>query len=901
MTELSSDEPEPDLRGPSGELAALRPFGDELDDMEGEQLLARLEASLFRRPTEPRTLGRWLILERKGAGAMGVVYAAYDPRLDRRVALKVLRAGRSDRSDARARMLREAQALAKISDRHVVHIYDVEELEGNVCLVMELIEGSTLEAWQRQARSSREILDRYIAVAHGLAKIHEAGLVHRDVKPSNVLVDHERVVIADFGLVLAEDEPRPEERPTGPLSSRSALELSLTEEGALVGTLGYMAPEQLAGEGATARSDQFAFCVSLYEALTGVRPFRGTTPRAVAEAMTVTPLSRAPNGKPLARWVYRLLQRGLTVEPEQRFGSMVEVEAELERGRDRGRLVRTLALALVGAGLAAAGYGLRGQAEAPDDRLVQCKAKVVALPELWGDRQAALLERARSNGRDVEVAAWEELARVFEAEDALLRAGRVEECERAVKADPSPAELRRGAASQECLDGMELELRTYADALVQTSRLPGLPELERIHARTVALRDCRVVVDEVDDDHGVEEPGELVARLIEARAREDLGEHREVEQLTIMLAERSRELSLTRLEGEARHLRGRALLVLGLPLPARDSLEAALGMAARAGDRELGARTAVMLAKVVGNDLQDSDGGRGWLRVADYELVAIGELDRRGPLYTDYLEARGLVAFTERAYAQAESYHRAALERRRELADAVPALEVLKSTSNLANALSRLDRKVEAIALLNGALAEAEARYGPDHPFCADVWINIGKVHQAELRLQLAADAFRRAVAIDLARRDRGGLPALRGLLALGHVAQMEEDEAELVRVAKQVQLIHQQLAASGSEAMSHVDRADELRLVALGRLIDGDVEGTIDALRSAAVILARDPVARGLLLLELAAVLREHDRRAEARSAIEQALPALRAEKLDDIDAEALADADAWLSHHSH
>jgi eukaryotic-like serine/threonine-protein kinase len=281
----SSEELDSDPGRPAGELEALRPFGDEVDDVEGQQLLARLEQALFRRPAKPSTLGRWLILERKGAGAMGVVYAAYDPRLDRRVALKVLRGGRTERQEARARMLREAQALAKISDPHVVHVYDVEELEGNVCVVMELIEGTTLEAWQQEPRSLAEILDRYVAVAHGLAKIHEAGLVHRDVKPSNVLVAGERVVIADFGLVLAEDAVGTDERTPSPGRSPSALELTLTEDGALVGTLGYMAPELLAGAGATAKSDQFAFWVSLYEAVTGVRPFRGTTPRAVAEAI----------------------------------------------------------------------------------------------------------------------------------------------------------------------------------------------------------------------------------------------------------------------------------------------------------------------------------------------------------------------------------------------------------------------------------------------------------------------------------------------------------------------------------------------------------------------------------------------------------------------------------------
>lgn len=893
----SSDEPEPDPKEPSGELPALRPFGDELDDVEGEQLLARLEASLFRRAPEPRTLGRWLILERMGAGAMGVVYAAYDPRLDRRVALKVLRAGRLDRPDARARMLREAQALAKISDPHVVHIYDVEELEGNVCLVMELIEGSTLEAWQRQPRPFRELLDRYIAVAHGLAKIHEAGLVHRDVKPSNVLVDGTRVVIADFGLVLADDDSQPSDRPTGIPSTRSALELSLTEEGALVGTLGYMAPEQLAGEGATARSDQFAFCVSLYEALTGVRPFRGTTPRAVAEAMTVASLARAPNGTPLRRWVYRLLQRGLAEDPEQRFASMAEVEAALQRGRDRGRIVRTLVLALAGVSLAAAGYGLRGPSGAPDDAVARCKARIAALPALWDGRHAALLEQVRGGGRGVDVAAWEELARVFDAEDQQLRTGRLEACERAGKSEPSAAELRRGAASQECLDGTTIELQTYAEAIVETGTPPALPEIERIHARLIALRDCRALANADAGSGSVDEPAALVTRLTRARAQEDLGEHREVEQLAATLADEARALSLARLEGEARYLRGRALLVLGLPLRARDSLEAALGMAARAGDRELGARSAVMLAKVVGNDLQDARGGRGWLHLADYELLATGELERRGPLYTDHLEAQGLVAFTERSYVQAEAHHRAALERRRELGDAVPALDVLKSTSNLANALSRLDRKAEALALLRGAVTEAEARYGSEHPFCADVWINIGKVHQAEQRLDLAADAFRRAVAIDLARRDRGGLPALRGLLALGHVAQMEGDEDALARIAAQVEAIHLRAEAEDPEAMTHVDRTDELRLVALGRLVKGDVEGAVVSLRRAAAVLeARDPVGHALVLLDLADLLRAHDRQVEARSVLEEAIPALKTAELDEADAAALADAEAWL-----
>ncbi|MCA9706811.1 MAG: serine/threonine protein kinase, partial [Myxococcales bacterium] len=264
MAHSPRDEDELDVPDDSIDLSQVRPFDDDIVDVEGHRLLARLESSLFRRELQPQRLGRWLILERIGAGGMGVVYSAYDPRLDRRVALKVLRASRKDHADAHARMLREAQALARISDPHVVQIHDVEEVDGDICLVMELIEGTTLRQWQGEPHSLRERLERYTKVAHGLARIHEAGLVHRDVKPDNVLLAGDRVVIADFGLVFADQEARGDDRGGMRGAEPTALELSLTDDGALVGTLGYMAPEQLAGGGASPLSDQFGFFVSLY-------------------------------------------------------------------------------------------------------------------------------------------------------------------------------------------------------------------------------------------------------------------------------------------------------------------------------------------------------------------------------------------------------------------------------------------------------------------------------------------------------------------------------------------------------------------------------------------------------------------------------------------------------------
>lgn len=891
----SSDELDPDPGGLCRELASLRPFGDEVDDVEGEQLLARLEESLFRRPSEPRTLGRWLILERKGAGAMGVVYAAYDPRLDRRVALKVLRGGRAHRPQAPARMLREAQALAKISDPHVVHIYDVEELEGNVCLVMELIEGNTLEVWQREPRGFTEILDRYIAVAHGLAKIHEVGLVHRDVKPSNVLVDGSRVVIADFGLVLADDAVVSDDRAAPPSHSPTALELTLTEDGALVGTLGYMAPEQLAGAGATARSDQFAFWVSLYEALTGVRPFRGATPRAVAEAMALAGLPRSPRGVPLRRWVYRLLQQGLAVDPEQRFASMAAVEAALERGRNRGRRARNVVLVVGGLGLLGLGYGLLG----PTDAGARCATDLADRRLAWDERPAVVAAQARVRGDAVAAAALEDLAQVFDARAAQLHGELVDACQRSVSTAVSPEQRGALAELDDCLLEKDAALRAVLAQLTKADAAAlDLAAVDRERARLATLRDCTAEDEPASAREG--DPEELVIALEQARAADLYGDHQHAERLADALVQRSHASAAARVEGEALLLRGRAQSLLGRPLPARESLEAAVDAAALAGDRELAARSAVLLAKVLANDLQDPDAARAGLRLARNELVAARAYHEgeRGALYANYLEAQGFVAFTEREWAEAEAHHREALGLRQALLRGGAALDdVLKSKNNLANALSRLDRKDEALALHMQVVAEAEERYGASHPLCADAWMNIGNLHRAAERLDEAADAYRRAIAIDRARRGADGLPALRGLLALGVVAQAEDDGATLAEVAAQIEAIHARAMADDPQAMAHPVRADELGLVAAARQAQGDIPGTLDALRRAAAILEpHDEVEHAFALLSLAGVLAEHGPPAEARAVLERALPVLRRAALDGPDAADLASAEALL-----
>ena len=222
------------------------------------------------------TLGRYVILERLGEGGMGVVYSTYDPELNRRVALKLVRRVPGRGSTEQARLLREGQALARLSHPNVVAVYDVGVHDDRVFVAMELVEGETLRAWvARASRTWREILGVFVQAGRGLAAAHAAGIIHRDFKPDNVLVGADgRVRVADFGLAHEEGAPLVATGVVGgEVSSEGASSMSLTARGSLVGTPRYMSPEQIGRESLDARTDQFAFCASLWEALHGSPPF----------------------------------------------------------------------------------------------------------------------------------------------------------------------------------------------------------------------------------------------------------------------------------------------------------------------------------------------------------------------------------------------------------------------------------------------------------------------------------------------------------------------------------------------------------------------------------------------------------------------------------------------------
>lgn len=323
--------------------------------------LAATEHAPEQRNAARTAIGRYRIVETIGRGASGIVYLAEDPSLRRRVALKMLRAQDADGAE---RLRREAQALARLSNPSVIVVYEVGTIEGEVFMAMEFVEGRPLSSWLERARPLDEVLDAFVQAGHGLAVAHDAALVHRDFKPDNVLVgDDGRVRVLDFGLaregaLLSEGSVRDLSR-IERLPALAGL-TSLTRTGAFVGTPAYMAPEQYEGKPADARSDQFAFCVALYEAIEGARPFAGETiPALAAEVLAgrVRPLRGTRHR--VSKRIEAAVRRGLSRAPGERFASMRDLLAEL-RPEPKRRVPGTVAvLAVVAA--SALGYAAWGR------------------------------------------------------------------------------------------------------------------------------------------------------------------------------------------------------------------------------------------------------------------------------------------------------------------------------------------------------------------------------------------------------------------------------------------------------------------------------------------------------------------------------------------------------------
>ncbi len=701
----------------------------------GKQILA----ADFAQPLQPgERVDRYRIEAQLGSGAMGIVYAAHDPDLDRPVAVKVLRprdAG-SAADQLEARLRREAKAIARISDPHVVSVYDVGRHGAQLFVAMELVEGATLGRWLRERpRTTGEVLEVMRQAGRGLAAAHAAGLVHRDFKPDNILVSADgRTKVGDFGLARVVDDER--SLVTGAPSLSGSLD-NLTRTGALLGTPAYMAPEQFAGAEVDPRSDQFAFCVVLWEALSGQRPFAGQTLGEISESVRGGRLE-APSRK-LPAWIRRVLERGLRPAREQRFASMQALLVELDRdSRSLRRHALTGAVALSLAGLALAGVR-RATAPAP------CQGAKGKLAAIWDDARRDALVRGLEKDRPWARGSAQATARILDAYATRWVKQHLDTCEATRVRGEQSEELLD--LSMQCLGRRRRELETAVslltaadDALARTA-----PELALSLSPSALCTDGRSLGARLAPPKDpalrarIEALGDRLARnrahLLAGKWKQGLAEG-------LALVEQARVLRYRPVEAEALDQVASAELDAGELAAAEKTLGETVAAARAGGDDEVTASALVQLVHAVGYRQGRFAEGHKHAKEAWITLERMGG-DAR--LEASLRSSEALVYGAEGRHAEAVRELEIALLLRERVAAESPGdfAMVLSSLGRERFAAGEIDK---ALALFERALAVQEKAFGAEHPGIADTLDSLGGALVALARPREGLGAHERAL-----------------------------------------------------------------------------------------------------------------------------------------------------------
>ncbi len=680
------------------------------------------------------SLGRYQVLELVGSGRMGEVYAAYDPRLDRRIALKRLRLlGGSEASPAaRARLLREAQAMARLSHPNVVAVHDAGEVDGEVFIAMEFVGGGTLRDWLAACpRSWREVVGMFAHAGRGLAAAHAAGLVHRDFKADNVLVDAAgHVRVADFGLAWS-GGPTPADCAAGGAWG----DLGLTQTGALLGTPAYMAPEQLAGRTVDHRADQFAFCVALYEALYQERPFGGDRLETLALAVAFGSARPAPRGSDVPSRLRAVLLRGLSRDPVARFPSMEDLVAALVDDPMRRwglRAGAALAAALVVGGVVA----LRLTSASGGGSV--CQAGPERLEGVWDDRRRAAVTAAFGATRlsIAEDTAARVSAALDEAQTAWL-AMYQEACE---------ATHRRGEQSPElldlrmaCLDQRRLELLALGDAFEQANEATVKNAISAVHARPPLSTCADVAVLKarrpLPADPEARRQGDLVqAEIARAGALFEVARWDEAVRVAGVAAGNARALGRQDLLAEALLVEGRAVE------RGREQVRA-VGVLAAAAEAALASRHDVILATTLIRAFRLASDRRWYPEAERLSRLAIGAVAALGPGH-DLLQADldcelGVMVGEQGRHEEELRFKEACIKTRRRLLPATDP-KVPTAINNLALARQNLGEVGQSLDGLREAADGWERALGRDHPTRA---IALGNIGQALILLDRPEEA----------------------------------------------------------------------------------------------------------------------------------------------------------------
>jgi len=693
---------------------------------------------------EPRTLGRYVVLDRLGQGGMGVVLRAYDRELDRPVALKVLHQGLDEQYAQRLR--REAQAMARLSHPNVVQVYEVGEVEGQTFVAMELVKGTTLKEWMQQAPRPgwRACVELFVSLGAGLAAAHEGGLVHRDFKPGNAIIDEKgRPRVLDFGLARQGDEVDDEARTSlreHADAPETSLEAALTETGTVLGTPAYMPPEQMTGGEVDARSDQFSFCVSLFEAVYGERPYDGSSMMALMVSMRSGAVRPAPKGSDVPVALRKLLLRGLAVDPAERWPAMETLLEALER-LVAPRRWRWLALG-VGVGLVGLGGGL-GVTQAME-WWSRCTGARGQLDGVWDEprRQAV---QAAILGTELSYApgTWQRVETRLDEYAEAWAAEHTEACEATrVRSEQSEEEmsLRMG-----CLRERRQQLRATVDELSRADAtvvrnavraVTSLPGLERC-ADVEALQ---AEVPPPEDPTVAEQVAALDEQLLAAVAKGNAGRYDEGLRLADEVVAEATALDYEPLMARAWLQQGRLLLRTGELQKAVDALQQAYTAAVARRMMGEAAAASSNLVFTFGEGLARHDEARSWAKHAEPMSRAAGTDSARAGYFKDL----GVMASSEGKHDEArDDLEQALVLYEKVLGPDHP--EVGGLLDNL-GAVAQLQGKYEeARGYHERALAILEKALGPDHPNMAAPLTNLGALVDSQGEHQEARTLYERA------------------------------------------------------------------------------------------------------------------------------------------------------------
>jgi tetratricopeptide (TPR) repeat protein len=670
---------------------------------------------------------RYVVLDLAGAGAMGMVLVAYDPELDRKVAIKLLK---FDGSLARARLQREAQALAKLDHRNVVAVYDVGTHDGQLFMAMEFVQGKTLGRWMAEAGRGRphpwrEVSRVFAEAGRGLAAAHAAAFVHRDFKPENVMMgDDGRVRVMDFGLArttsLAEEPD--ESSTTGASASHRVTPETMTRTGAVMGTPAYMSLEQFEGKPADARSDQFSFCVALYEALYGARPFVDSTLAELIESLGRARIKPPPPGTDVPAWLRRVILRGLAAAPDDRWPSMqalLDALADDPSIRRRKWMAGALAFALL-AGVTTAGVLAANR----DEQM--CQNLDHKLDGVWDDERRVALEAAMlETGLSYAPGTWTRVEAQVDAWTGAWVEARIETCEATQRGEQSSALLDTRMA---CLDRQLTHLQATLDVLARADPT-AIENASEAVEKLPALDRCANI--DALDGGGSSSRDPLLAtaidalerRMIQARALDNLG--KADEGLALMLEVNAEAEAL----GDA-GTRVRAGLSLGrLQYSAGDyqgaetTLRRSYRDAIVAGMPEQAAAAARQLVSVVGSvGLVRPADGRTWAFHAEAFTRAVGSPED----HADYLMGLGDVAKVSSEYAEAREQFERAREQYASLRPDHPG--VIKAISQLASIATFEGEIEQALDHYELALALLQRTRDPSHPDIGRMYLSLGEI-----------------------------------------------------------------------------------------------------------------------------------------------------------------------------